>query len=104
MQGALQPELEQRVVAREGACGRIRFIDNLTDRLLVDASCPSRHIKLIVHLGVRKGVQSKAPIAAQVMDLRRVVADEDIQAAVGNDRTDRMDTRTTVLTERGQIA
>src|SRR5207253_211044 len=64
----------------------------------------TRDIKLVVHLGVRKGVQGEAAIAAQVMDLRRVVADEDIQTTMGNDRADWMDARSPVLADRSQIA
>jgi len=70
MQGALQPELEQRVVACECTRGRVRRIDNLSNRLLIDTLRTTRDIKLVVHLGVRKGVQGEAAIAAQVMDLR----------------------------------
>jgi hypothetical protein len=49
-------------------------------------------------------VESEAAIAEEVMDLRRVVADEDIQSTPGDDRTDWMDARPTVLPDRGQRA
>ena len=104
MQGTLQPQLEQRVIARKGARGRVRRIDDLADGRIIDASRPAGHGKLVVHLRVRKGVQSEAPIAAEVMDLRRLMANEDLQATVGNDRADRMDARPAVLADRGQIA
>lgn len=38
------------------------------------------------------------------MDLWRLVADEDIQAAMCDDRADRMDARATVLADRREIA
>jgi hypothetical protein len=49
-------------------------------------------------------MEGEAAIAEEVMDLRRVVADEDIEAIVCEDRADRMDTRATVLPNCSQIA
>src|SRR5262249_57382341 len=51
-----------------------------------------------------KGVQSVAAVAQEVVDLRRLVSDEHVEATVRDDRTDRMDARTAVLPDRRQIA
>ena len=49
-------------------------------------------------------MEGETIIAATVLDLRRVVAEENIQAAVGDNRADRMDVRPTVLPARNQRA
>jgi hypothetical protein len=66
MQGTLQPELEQRVIARKGARGRVHRVDDLSNGRIIDAPRPAGHVKLVVHLRVRKGVQGEAIIAAEV--------------------------------------
>jgi hypothetical protein len=103
MEGALQPELEERIVARKGAGGRIRVIDDPSDRLIIDAPRASRHVELIVDLAVRKRVHRVSAIAPEIMDFRRLIPDERVKAAVGNDRTDRMDARPSILADRREI-
>jgi hypothetical protein len=56
------------LIAREGARGRVRRVDDLTDRRIVDAPRLSGHVKLVVHPRVRKGMQGEAAIAEEVAD------------------------------------
>src|SRR5262249_49812704 len=104
VQRTLEPQLEERVVAREGTRGSVGLVDHLPDSAVVDAPCTSGHGELVVDLWVGKGVQSVAAVAQEVVDLRRLVSDEHVEATVRDDRTDRMDARTAVLPDRRQIA
>src|SRR5262249_53829085 len=87
---ALDPGLEQRVVAGEGAGGDVRGVDDLADGRLVDTPRPAGHVELVVDLAVREGVEGVAAVAEEVGELRRVVADEDVEPAVRDHRADGM--------------
>src|SRR5262249_11515280 len=91
------------VVARERASRRVHLVDDLSDRRIVNRPRASRDVELIVNLRVGKRVQREAAVAPQVVDLGRLVADEEVETVVGNDRTDGMDAGATVLADRRQI-
>src|SRR5262249_28996222 len=63
----------------------------------------ARDVEFVVPVRHRKGVDGVAAVAPQVTLLRRV-RDQAIEAAFGQDRTERVETRATVLANRGEIA
>src|SRR6185369_6136193 len=96
VQCALEQELEERIVTGEGSCGRICLVDRLPDRLSVDAFRTSGYREFIVDLWIGERVQGETAIAKEVVDFRRLVANEDIEPVVCHDGTDRVDAGTPI--------
>src|SRR4030095_6204807 len=104
MEHPLEPELEERLVAGGGPGGRVSLVDDLSHGSVAHAPGPSAHVELVVALRVGEGVERVATVAAQVVHLGRVVADEHVQPAVRDHGTDGMHARPALLPDRREIA
>jgi hypothetical protein len=70
----------------------------------VNANGSSRDVELVGHLGVWKRVERVTTVAEKIVKLRGLIADEDVEAAIGDHGTYRMHARAAVLAHSRQVA
>src|SRR5262249_48961927 len=77
--------------------------NDLSGLRIAHAADASGNEEFVIDLRIRKGVKCKTAVAQKIVKLRRLIADEDVQAAVRDDRANGVNARAAVLPNRREI-